>query len=210
VTIAIDATATSGEASEGDKIATDVENAKGGAGADTITGSSSNNVLYGGAGADTVSGGAGDDTFMNLCTTTDGDDTFSGGAGSDTFDYSSCVATNGALLAALSADGTSNGTGGLKDKDKNGTADDQEADVYYPDVENLTGGDGADSLTGSVYYSTSVTGANIIDGGAGNDTIDGLSGDDLIDGGAGTDVVDCGTGEGDSVMNAESTFMCEI
>ena len=42
---------------------TTIENAKGGAGNDTIVGNAANNQLYGGAGNDTLTGGAGNDTL---------------------------------------------------------------------------------------------------------------------------------------------------
>src|SRR4051794_6867645 len=48
-----------GEAGENDGIVDDVENVRGGSGADTIAGSALGNVLDGGPGADMISGGAG-------------------------------------------------------------------------------------------------------------------------------------------------------
>ncbi|WGM48825.1 hypothetical protein KOAAANKH_03732 [Brevundimonas sp. NIBR10] len=45
-----------------------IENAIGGAGADTIIGNAANNIITGGAGADTMTGGAGADTFRYLAT----------------------------------------------------------------------------------------------------------------------------------------------
>ena len=62
VTADIDGAADDGEASEGDNIATDVENLTGGTGADTLTGDGGANLLDGGTGADVLNGGGGTDT----------------------------------------------------------------------------------------------------------------------------------------------------
>ena len=195
VTIKLDGTLTSGEANEKDKIMADVENATGGAGADTIVGSAVDNVLDGGAGDDTISGGlgndtligglgndtlkgeAGDDTFDEGAATS-GDDTIVGGAGTDTVDYS---ARTNDLVVVMDGVTSSGETG--------------EADKIALDVENLKGGAGADHLTGNLLD-------NQIEGGAGVDTIAGLDGDDVIDGGAGADVIDCGLGDADVLLDA--------
>lgn len=90
--IVLDPATASGEGTEADAIATDVENAKGGAGADTITGNASDNVLEGGAGADTMDGGAGDDVI-------DGD------AGADDID---CGAGDADILLDTSVNSSTN------------------------------------------------------------------------------------------------------
>ena len=69
-----------GQAGESDKLASDVENVTGGAGADTITGNALANVLTGGKGADKLSGLAGNDTLNSLDGFTD---TLDGGTGTD-------------------------------------------------------------------------------------------------------------------------------
>jgi Ca2+-binding RTX toxin-like protein len=56
-----------------------IENATGGSGNDTITGSTAANVLAGGAGNDALDGGSGDDVLMGGL----GNDTLTGGAGND-------------------------------------------------------------------------------------------------------------------------------
>ena len=63
LTVTLDPGSSSGESGEADVIATDVENALGGTGADTLTGNASDNQLEGGAGVDTMNGGAGDDVI---------------------------------------------------------------------------------------------------------------------------------------------------
>jgi Ca2+-binding RTX toxin-like protein len=62
VIVTLDGAATSGEATETDTAAADVENLIGGTGNDTLTGNASNNVLIGGLGDDTLSGLGGKDT----------------------------------------------------------------------------------------------------------------------------------------------------
>ncbi len=62
VSASIDGVANDGEAGEGDNIATDIEDLRGGSGNDTLTGNSSDNMLDGGLGADQMTGGAGSDT----------------------------------------------------------------------------------------------------------------------------------------------------
>ena len=205
VTVYLDGVAHSGETGETDKIMTDVENVTGGAGGDTITGSSSDNVLDGGAGNDTLWGGAGNDTLIGGAgvnalhgdagddrfdqgTSKAGDDTMYGGTGIDTVDYSG--RTN-ALTSVM--DGTTAG------------GETGEADVIMTDVENYTGGAGADTITGNAAD-------NLLQGGAGVDTIYGLGGDDEIDGNAGADVIDCGLGSGDILLDASvgSATGCEL
>ncbi|GAA5078897.1 Ca2+-binding RTX toxin-like protein [Thermocatellispora tengchongensis] len=100
VFVSLDGQANDGAARERDNVGTDVENIRGGKGADTITGDDDANeiragagvdtvdarggkdVVNGDAGADTLNGGAGDDTVRGL----DGaaGDTVNGGANTDT------------------------------------------------------------------------------------------------------------------------------
>lgn len=175
-----------GESGESDTADLDIENAKGGAGADTLTGDANANVLSGGAGNDTITGAAGDDTLNGDA----GDDTFAegaaasgadtmvGGAGTDTASYSS---RSNALTITL--EGTAN------------DGESGETDNVKSDVENVVGGSGNDTITGS-------SSNNVITGGLGNDTLNGGNGDDtfmegavtsgadIFNGGAGTDAVD--------------------
>ncbi|MEX0985129.1 MAG: calcium-binding protein [Actinomycetota bacterium] len=68
-----------GEVGEGDTLAADMENATGGSGDDSITGTATNNSLRGGDGADTIGGGAGTDRLFGL----GGADDLTGGTGTD-------------------------------------------------------------------------------------------------------------------------------
>jgi hypothetical protein len=205
VTVVLDAVATDGEMSEGDKVMIDVENVTGGAGADTITGSTSDNVLVGGAGIDTISGGAGNDTLRGDAgadilrgdagddifdegSTSNGADNIAGGAGIDKVDYSARTVALVVVMDGVAVSGEAS-----------------EGDIIATDVENLIGGTLGDTLTGNGLD-------NQIEGGTGVDTINGGAGDDLIDGGAGADVIDCGTGDADTLLDGTvgSQTSCEV
>jgi Ca2+-binding RTX toxin-like protein len=63
VSITFDDVSNDGEFGEVDVVRSDIENARGGDGDDTITGNASANGLFGGAGNDAITGGAGSDTL---------------------------------------------------------------------------------------------------------------------------------------------------
>ena len=162
-----------------DNVMSDVEIVKGGTNGDTITGSAEANTLYGGAGVDTLAGGdgddilfgdAGDDVFDEGMAANDSD-TFNGGAGVDTVSYATRTA---AVTVAISGTAVSGDTG--------------EADKVMIDVENVTGGDGNDTVTGSSL-------ANVLVGGAGNDTLNGGDGADTLRGGDDDDTLNGGLGD---------------
>jgi Ca2+-binding RTX toxin-like protein len=162
VTVDIDGAADDGEAGENDNVQTDVESLTGGSGSDTLTGSSAANSVAGGGGSDTLDGGTGTDTM-------------SGGTGTDAVSYAN---RSGAVTVDL-----------------DGAADDGEAgenDNVASDVEDVTGGLGADSLTGD-------SNSNTLTGGAGNDTIDGSEGVDTLLAGSGADAVTSRDSVGDLV-----------
>ncbi len=145
----------------GTDIVSNFENILGGAGDDTLIGDGGNNVVQGGAGNDSLSGSAGDDTIEGGA----GDDTLRGFGGTDTLTYASATAGITISLALTTAQNTGGaGTDTLST------------------IENLIGGAGNDSLTGS-------TAANAINGAAGDDTIDGGAGNDTLDGGVGIDTL---------------------
>ena len=169
----------------------------GGDGNDTIDGGAGNEFFDGDPGNDTINGGPGFDR-LGSGSTADGADTFNGGTETDSVDYRS--RTNAVTVSA------------------NGVADDGEAgegDNLGADVEQLTGGQGNDTISGSSSAGGSIqgdvgndvitggSGNDSIGGGAGNDTINGGAGNDSINGGAGTDTVDGGAGD-DEI--ASSTF----
>lgn len=158
-----------GEVGEKDFIHADVENLVGGAGNDLLVGTTFqgaapvgltfNNRLAGGPGNDTLQGLGGDDVLDGGT----GRDSLNGGGGVDTADYASRTAA-----LRLSLDGVAN-DGALG-----------ENDLIAADVENLTGGLGADLLVGNAA-------ANVLIGNGGNDTIRGGAGNDRLTGGAGQD-----------------------
>ncbi len=181
ITVTLDGTGNDGDGgtTENDDVKADVENVKGGTAADSLTGSSAANVLSGGAGNDTLVGGDGadvlngdadNDTF-NEGTASNGGDTFNGGAGTDTVTYTGRTVFVTVVIDATALDGEAS-----------------ELDKVMVDVENVTGGDGNDIITGS-------TSANVLDGGDGNDTLNGGDGADTLRGGAGDDGLNGGNGD---------------
>jgi Ca2+-binding RTX toxin-like protein len=185
VTADLDGLADDGEALELDTIGLDVENLTGGSGDDTLTGDANSNTLTGNAGADTLDGGLGADTL-------------SGGADVDTVTYASRIYDVTTSLDNVSNDGEAG-----------------ENDDVRSDVQNIIGGAGNDTLTGSL-------GNNSLSGGGGVDTLDGDLGADVLNGGNGSDTVsyashsndvvadldgladDGELGEGDQVVNVEN------
>ena len=129
-----------------------VENVTGGSGDDVLTGDEGGNTLTGGAGNDRLRGGLGTDTL-------------DGGSGTDLADFSGAP---GGLTVVLQ--GASNGSasvlGAIEDVLRN--------------IENVLGGEHADSLTGDAF-------PNALNGAAGNDVLQGNGGIDALDGGQGSD-----------------------
>ena len=173
-----DGATSSGEGAEADIIGADIETMKGGAGNDTITGGAGADTIYGGAGDDTIVGGLGNDTLYGDAgndtfdegAATSGSDVINGGAGIDTVSYASRTTAVTVLIDGVAHSGEAS-----------------ENDKLMADVENVTGGAGNDTITGSVQD-------NVLDGGAGNDTLNGLAGNDTLKGGAGNDIENGGDG----------------
>jgi Ca2+-binding RTX toxin-like protein len=145
---------------------TSFENLEGGAGNDTLVGSTGTNVLNGGAGNDTLNGGGAVDTLIGG----PGNDILNGGTSGDIADYSRAA---GGVVASLVAGQASNDGDGGSDT--------------LVSVENLTGSAFDDQLTGDA-------GNNVLDGGGGNDTLDGGAGNDTLRGGIGDDTLLGGDG----------------
>jgi Ca2+-binding RTX toxin-like protein len=141
--------------------------------------------VWGGSGNDHLTGNGADNVFDGG----PGADTFAGGAGSDAVDYS--------LRAAPVTADTSGSAG-----------DDGEAgegDTIGADVEDIYGGDAADTLTGSASdnFLDGGPGDDHLNGGAGNDYLAGGDGNDQIDGGDGTDTLDAGSGD-DTLLTVDA------
>jgi Ca2+-binding RTX toxin-like protein len=174
-----------------------IDNVITGSGNDTILGSIGPNVIYAGAGNDAVDGGpssdvihGGDDNDWlgggsagDVILGEDGADTLQGGLGADTISGNTGVdkVTYESEILPVSVS--------LGDVANDGLAG--EGDNVGSDIENITGGAGKDTLTGS-------NSANSILGGAGNDTIFGQGGSDTLDGGPNNDTIHGGT-EGDTL-----------
>ena len=129
-----------------------IENVTGGSGNDILSGDLLANLLDGGAGNDVLIGGGGKDTL-------------DGGTGIDTVLFSD--KTGGLFITLNGATNAQMVIGGV-------------VEDTLRNVENVTGGSGADALTGDSL-------ANILDGGIGNDTLTGGLGLDTLDGGIGID-----------------------
>ncbi|WP_455232985.1 VCBS domain-containing protein [Geopseudomonas aromaticivorans] len=141
-----------------------------------ITGNGGSNVLRGLEGNDTLVGNAGNDTLDGGS----GADSMSGGSGNDTY----VVDDAGDQVIEGSGQGT----------------DLVQASIDYSltaNVENLTLTGSADlNGTGNslVNEIRGNSGANVLDGGAGNDSLYGNAGDDQLLGGEGNDLLNGGTG----------------
>ncbi len=177
-----------GVADEGDEVLASVEGAIGGDGNDTLTGNDRHGVLSGGAGNDVLGGGSGDDILNGgpgndilnggPGPATADNDILNGGPGKDTADYSG----RSARVVV--------GIGG----DRYGEAG--EGDRIEADVENITGGAGADALIGNGSANILTGGGNddTLNGGGGGDTLEGEAGNDALDGGEGADMLKGGDG----------------
>ncbi len=138
----------------------------------SLFGNGGNDTIYGGFGDQLISGGAGSDHLV-------GDVGDHMGNGNDTVDYSE---KTGDVVVTLSTTHATTVT-------VNGVAEDT-----IDEFENVNGGSGNDSITGSEVV-------NILTGNGGNDFLDGRAGGDRMAGGAGNDtyVVD---NSGDVVVEA--------
>lgn len=178
---------------------------RGDVGTDKLNGGSGSDRLLGGAGADSLLGGDGDDLLRGDEATdmTGGNDVLDGGAGdddefghrgNDVFNQGTTANGQDLLVGGAGTDRASYAlrSGAVK-LSLNGVYDDGaagEGDRIGGDVEDLTGGKGADTITGNGL-------ANLLTGGPGKDVLNGLGGNDtfqaldgLIDslfGGTGTD-----------------------
>lgn len=147
----------------------------GNAGDDVLLGGTGVDRLYGGVGNDSLVGGRQDDWLYgqgddDVLRGGDGDDILDGGLGIDTASYIDAAAgVTVSLLITTRQDTIGQGRDLLRN------------------IENLTGGQFADTLTGN-------TGVNRLIGMDGNDRLVGMSGDDRLEGGSGNDHLVGGAG----------------
>lgn len=197
LTVTMDAVAGSGQATESDTLAADIENLIGGAGNDTLSGNTLSNDIKGGAGndiiwgglagacsatvdVDTLDGEAGDDTFK-MTALADCMDSLTGGAGKDTADYQ--LRTNPLIITL---------DNGAVDGETN------EKDNVKSDIEVVIGGTANDAITGSSANDElhGGPGVDTLNGGGGDDTLIGNTGNDILNGEAGNDTFDDGDLDG--------------
>jgi Ca2+-binding RTX toxin-like protein len=162
-----------------------VDTIDGGAGADTIAGGVGADILKGGTGDDAINAGADNDAIEGG----DGRDQLTPGAGADT------ITGNAGFDRVSYAERVAGLTITLDDQANDGESGEQ--DNVKADVEDVAGGRGNDTITGSAV-------GNVLEGRAGNDTLTGGDGADSLDGGDGDDTllardaaqddIDCGIG----------------
>jgi Ca2+-binding RTX toxin-like protein len=189
---------------------------EGGAGNDTLNGDAGNDVLIGGAGTDAINGGAGNDIISYVVG--DGADNINGGADTDTLSIAGTIGSdtlnvifNGALtgvgggaatLANVEAVNADLGVGidtlvyaaGSGAVTVNLTTHSASGFTSISGIENVTGGNGNDTLTGDAL-------GNALNGGGGNDLLNGGADGDTLTGGTGTDTVSYAAQAGGMVVN---------
>lgn len=191
--------------SAGAGICTEVEDAIGGSGNDTLIGNPINNVLLGGAGFDTLAGDAANDFIEGGA----GNDSLTGGSGADFLSYLN--APSGVIVdmqlgfasggdgddaigffeIVLGSDFGDEITGGQTSLDANLRVRGRGGNDLITGTnssDTLAGGGGNDVIRGG-------GGDDIVRGAAGNDRLFGSSGDDFLFGGRGTDVGRGGAGD---------------
>jgi hypothetical protein len=148
-----------------------------GAGDDRATTADEADALRGGPGNDQLDGGTGPDEL-------------DGGAERDTVLYGARAAGE---PVEVSLDGVAN---------DGGAVDGGARDNVRSNVENVVGGAGADTLTGSAVR-------NALTGGRGADGLNGLGGDDTIraNGDGSTDTISCGTGRDQAFADPADLFI---
>jgi hypothetical protein len=167
--------------------------AKGEAGADTLTGGRRDDTLDGGQGADVINGSAGDDTLVGRT----GPDQVSGSSGNDLFvegPTTSAGTVEGANANGLFPDVLDGGSGTDTVRynrllrvtvrlDNNPNDGESGEGDNVKGIENVEASPKNDILVGS-------SAANTLAGGAGDDDITGGTGADTLLGGGGSDVID--------------------
>ena len=200
-----------------------VETVKGGSGNDEFTGDAAANTFIGNNGDDKLNGGGGDDTLtggigMDTLRGGDQNDTINGDSGNDQLfgDAGNDTIRGGANSDAIDG-GTGIDTASYTDKSVgvsvtlngataatvfvNGVAEDT-----VKNVENLTGGSGADSFLGD-SLANALSGGNgndTLSGGLGNDTLSGGNNDDTVTGGFGNDLLIGGAGADKFVFDVKA------
>jgi serralysin len=140
----------------------------------TLTGNSSDNVLWGNSGNDTLNGGVGNDTIVGGA----GADTMIGGTGNDTY----YVDNLGDTIVENPGEGS---------------------DAVYVSVSGYTLAANVEEGIVNTTTGITLTGNgldNILIGNTGNDTLDGGTGNDMLTGGAGNDIFVFRDGSGNDTI----------
>jgi Ca2+-binding RTX toxin-like protein len=190
VVVRLDDAYNDGSAGENDNVRSDIEVVRGGAGDDILYGNDSANTLRGGPGDDYLDAAGGNDWLYGES----GVDLLRGGFGADYLSGGNMI--NGCCEpdTASWAGRTNPVTASIDFQSNDGESG--ENDYVASDVENLTGGNGSDTLTGNGQ-------GNKLSGGIGNDSLDGKGGgeppgspglfvSDSLQGGSGNDTINGG------------------
>ncbi|ESQ73921.1 M10 family metallopeptidase [Asticcacaulis sp. AC402] len=173
------------------------ENYLGQGGAETITGTSDDNIINAGGGDDDIDAGGGNDTvdggdgndYLHNTNAFGGVVNWYGGAGNDTvtgvFNYTSYV-DGGADVDTLDLSYITGGIPPIAFDLATGVYTDGGGNLTLLNFENYLGQGAAETIGGT-------DAANRIDGNNGNDSISGLLGADTLNGGAGNDTLHAGT-----------------
>ena len=192
LSLSLDGVANDGDGTEVDNL-NGIESLTGGSGNDTISGDNAANTLRGGGGNDTLIGNAGDDTLFGE----GGNDTLRGGADTGTLINSTKDTLDGGTETDTADYSDSGGrvTVDLSDTTRQDTTN--RGFDQLTDVENLTGSNFNDTLSGNA-------GVNVITGGDGDDTLAGRAENDTLAGGNGTDTADFSAETVDIMANIDA------
>jgi len=171
----------------------------GSAAGDTITGGAGNDSVYGVVGDDTIDGGAGNDTIFIVNNISASSAPFAGNTGG-------LAATSDAKIVNIEfvrISGSGSSTVDLTGQTEAFDISASGAAISYANLAtatpaiNITGGGGADTITGSSLADTIAggAGADVINSGSGNDNVTGGTDADIINVGTGVDTVVLGTAD---------------
>jgi Ca2+-binding RTX toxin-like protein len=164
---------------------TRIEDAVGGAGADTVKGSADDNALDGRGGDDELGGGAGNDRLLGG----EGNDRLDGGTGADTMEGGTgddAYVLDG--IGDMAVEAAAGGRDSVTSSIDTTLAENLEALVLIGAASHGRGNAAANALLGgAAAWLEGLDGADTLTGGIGADTLDAGTGSDRMVGGAGDD-----------------------